>query len=89
MQKENTTDTGGNFDQPIVSSSNLNLLQKALIRDGYAKKDDWYIDSGVIEIKFNKRTITLRSKKGTQKVFADPNKITLEEFSRIIHTSMV
>ena len=77
------------LDQCDVSSSNLNLLQKALIRDGYAKKGDWYIDAGVMEIKLNKKTITLRSKKGTQKVFADPNKITLEEFSRIIHTSMV
>ena len=71
-----------------MKTQNLKHLTKALLKSGYVKNDDWYIDyENNFRIKFNKRTIFMKGLKGTQLTYANAEKISIEDLVNIIQSS--
>lgn len=71
-------------------NKNLEKLKFFLTNDGYALEKNWYIDTyNDICIKFNKKSITLKSSKGVQLIYANPNKINETDLMAIIQDSWV
>ena len=71
-----------------MKNNNLKKLKDALLHAGYVKNDDWYIDyENNFRIKFNKRTIFMKGLKGTQLIYANAEKITVEDLVKIIQSS--
>ena len=69
-------------------SESRKILINTLLQMGYEKIGYWFKYEDFM-IKLNKRTITLKSQKGTQLTYANPDKICIEDLEKIIETSMI
>ena len=71
-----------------MKNNNLKHLIKALLKSGYVKIGDWYVDYQCnFRLKFNKRTIFMKGLKGKQLTYANLEKITIEDLENIIQSS--
>ena len=71
-----------------MKTNNFKKIKDALLRAGYIKIDDWYVDyENNFRIKFNKRTIFMKGLKGTQLTYANAEKISIEDLVNIIQSS--
>ena len=71
-----------------ATSARENILHNALLNDVYKKEGDWFVD-GSFKIKFNKQSVTMKSEKGTQLIYMNPKKVTVDLLGQIIGRAMV
>lgn len=70
--------------------NNIERLEQELCQSGYKKKGRSYFDSeNNLSVQLNKSSVTLRSAKGTQLIYASPAKLSADDLERIIQTSIV
>ena len=76
------------MEKKIIYKKHEDALKQSLLRDGYKKVGEWYVD-GDFKIKFNKNNITIKGAKGTQINYANPKCINKDMLRDIIMRAMV
>jgi hypothetical protein len=66
---------------------NRDFLSSVLIASGYVKNGQWYIGNDVM-LKFNKKSITIQSGKGTTLWYLNPDTIDVLKLEEIIFKTM-